>query len=149
MDLKKVVNDIRITHNLKGKYPVVVYLIDNNGGITRSNKGYFVMTLYKDNLYFHAMSKYLKRYQKERDFMIDLKKFRYYTLEGITNHSMKFSLVAKDYNFLPFGYFYNLIDSKEGELNMNYLCEDLRKLNIKYLDRDENEFRKEMQHEKA
>ena len=148
MNLRKTVMNLRINHNLKGKYPIVVFLIPNSSVITGNKRGYYVMTYLNKQLYFHGLKGFFKKYDESLDFAIDLTKFKCYTLEGVVKQSGKVSLVSYKNDFLPLGYFRGTYDSKEGEANLQYILDECQKLGIKYSNLLESDHKKEEENEK-
>lgn len=135
MDLKKIVMDLRVSHNLKGKYPLVIFTIPNNGGVYRKEKRYFVMT-YREkekDLYFHGLSRFLHKYDPKYDFSLKLEKFKEYHDESITRiGSAKFTLISYKDDYFPFGYYTGTKETIQGENNLSYICDEFDKLGLKY-----------------
>ena len=146
MDLKKIVMNLRVNHNLKGKYPVVVFTIPNEGGIYSKKKNYYVMTYReKDNdIYFHHLKGLFYKYDKDGDFSLRIDKFSQFTLELLKVGGSKFTLVSYKGDYFPLGFFRGLRDSYEGENNLQYIIDELRKKGIKYSEKSEADIKKEM-----
>ncbi len=142
MNLRQTVMNLRINHKLKGKYPVVVFLIPNSGGITGAKKGYYVMTYIDKQLYFHGLTRFFKRYNPDLDFAIDLTKFKKFNIENIISQSGKVSFISYKGDYLPIGYFRSTYDSKEGEANLQYILDECKKLGIEYTNKLESEIKK-------
>jgi len=145
MDLKKIVMDLRISHNLKGKYPLVVFTIPNQGGVHNNGKRYYVMTYrQKENdIYFHGLTKFFHKYNEKYDFSLNLDKFNHYTLEAMPLGASKFSLVSYKNDYFPVGFFTGTHDTYEGENNLNYMIEELNKKGITLIDILESTLKKE------
>ena len=132
MNLRKILMNLRINHNLKGKYPLVVFTIPNQGGVHSGAKRYYVMTYrQKENdIYFHGLTKLFNKYNNKYDFSLDLSKFNHYTLEPMPLGASKFSLVSYKNDYFPLGYFTGTYETSEGENNLKYLIEELNKKGI-------------------
>lgn len=144
MDLKKIVMNLRVNHNLKGRYPLVVFTLPNNGGVYRGKKNYYVLTYREkeNDLYFHYLKGLFHKYDKTHDFSLRIDKFNYYTLEFMKIGGGKISLISYKNDYFPFGFFSKTRDSYEGENNLQYILEELKKKGIKYSDKTETEFKK-------
>jgi hypothetical protein len=145
MNLKKIVMDLRISHNLKGKYPLVVFTIPNQGGVHNNGKRYYVMTYrQKENdIYFHGLTKFFHKYNEKYDFSLNLDKFNHYTLEAMPLGASKFSLVSYKNDYFPVGFFTGTHDTYEGENNLSYMIEELNKKGITLIDILESTLKKE------
>ncbi len=131
MDLKKPVLELRQKHILRGKYPVYIQIVFNTGNIVESRAGYYIMTLLDDyTLHFYALSRFMNRYQPDRDFSISLKPFKNYAYNILGKH-MKEVILINGNDFLPFRFFANVRSSFEGESNVAYLCKHFDNLGIK------------------
>lgn len=131
MDLKKPVLELRQNHVLRGKYPVYVQIAFNTGHIVESRTGYYIMTLVDDyTLRFYGLSKFRNKYQKERDFSINIKLFKYYCYNILGKH-MKEVILINENDYLPFRFYANVPTSFEGESNIAYLCKHFDSLGIK------------------
>ena len=138
MDLKQVVLNLRVERNLKGKYPVVVKIPSNMGGIC-NKKGFYVMTLYQDkNLYFHGLSSFGFKYKPKKDFAISLDSFRKYVFIPYGKKLRKITLINGQ-EFMPIHFFSNVPTSYEGECNAATIAKVFDKLGIKEVLADEIE----------
>lgn len=145
MNLKKIVMDLRVHHNLKGKYPVVVFTIPNDGGVYSKNKNYYVMTIREaeNDIYFHHIKGLFHKYDKNGDFSLKIDKFNSFTLELLRLGGSKFTLISYKGDYFPVGFFRGLKDSYEGENNLQYIIDELRKRGIVYSDKREETIKKE------
>jgi hypothetical protein len=134
MNLRKIVMDLRINHNLKGQYPVVIFTMPNKGGVSRRGKGFYVMTFRQGNndLYFHALSKFLHRYNPKNDFSLRIDKFKKYSLEYLNIGAAKASYISYKNDYFPFGFFTGTRDSAEGQHNFEYILEELQNRGLKF-----------------
>lgn len=130
MDLKKIVMDLRVAHELTGRYPVVVKIPFNTGHIVEGKKGYYIITLTKNKeLKFQALSRFRYRHLADLDFSIDLTKFEKYTYQIIGKNFKEIRLI-NDRDFLPFCFFAGVKTSYEGENNIAYLCKEFEAMGI-------------------
>ena len=145
MNLKKVVMSLRVNHNLKGKYPVVVFTIPNNGGVYSKSKNYYVMTFRaKDkDLYFHHIKGLFNKYNPKGDFSLKIDKFKSFTIELLRMGGSKFTLISYKGDYFPLGFFSGLKDSYEGENNLQYIIDELHKLGLVVSDKSEEIVKKE------
>ncbi len=143
MKLRQIVMNMRLKHNIKGKFPVVVFTIPNDGKIYSGGKNFYVLTYREkdDDLYFHHLTKYLHKYDPKKDFSLRIDKFRYYSLEFIKIGGGKFILVSYKDDYFPFGFFTKSYDSKEGENNLQYIIDELKKYRIQYKENIEHELK--------
>ncbi len=151
MDINKIIMDLRVNHNLKGKYPALVFTMPNLGGVYNKGKRYFVVT-YREkekDLYFHGLSKWFYKYSSKYDFSLRIDKFKGYHVEYIsTIGSAKFSLISYKDDFFPFGYFTGTRDSISSENNIGYICEELEKNGVKYTDNSTEYTKSKVKHGK-
>ncbi len=145
MNLKKVVMDLRVSHNLKGKYPLVVFTIPNSGGVYSKSRNYYVMTFREkeNDLYFHHIKGLFNKYDPKGDFSIRIDKFKSFTLELLRIGGSKFTLISYKGDYFPIGFFRGLKDSYEGENNLQYIIDELIKRNINFSDKSEEVVKKE------
>ncbi len=144
MNLKELVLKLRVNHNLKGRYPIVIFTIPNDGGIYSGKKKYYVLTYRKENndLYFHSLKGIFHKYDMKNDFSLKIDKFRAYTTEFMKFGGGKVSLISYKNDYFPFGFFTGTRDSHEGEVNLEYMLEELSKQGIKYINANEAELKK-------
>ena len=139
MNLKQIVLKLRVNHQLKGRYPVVVFTIPNNGGIYSGKKKYFILTYRKEenDLYFHSLNGIFHKYNESKDFSLKIDKFKHYTSSFNKMGGGNLSLISYKKDYFPIGFFTGTSDSHEGEINLQYIIEELNKKGIKYLEANE------------
>lgn len=145
MNLKEIVLDLRVNHNLKGKYPVVIFTIPNQGGVYSGKKDYYVLTYRasENDLYFHHLKGFFKkRYDPKHDFSLRIDKFKYYTAEFMKLGGGKMALISYKNDYFPFGFFTGTKDSVEGQNNLQYIIDELVKFGIKLTTKSESDFKK-------
>jgi len=151
MNLRKIVMNMRVNHEIKGKYPVVVFTMPNKGGVHNGSRRYYVMTYRKNEneLYFHGLTKLFHKYNSKFDFSLNLSKFSKYTQEAATRlGGGRFSLISYRNDYFPVGFFVGSYDSKEGENNLEYIFEELKNSGLEYTNVLESVYKKEATNEK-
>ncbi|MCR5786744.1 MAG: hypothetical protein K6G28_03515 [Acholeplasmatales bacterium] len=142
--------NLRVEHALKGKYPVVIFTMPNNGGVSRRGKKYYIMTFRQseNDLYFHALTRFTHKYNPKDDFSLRIDKFKQYTLEFLKIGGAKASLISYKNDYFPFGFFTGTYDTKEGENNLDYILSELKNRGISYTSRIDSDIKKgEHKHE--
>ncbi len=133
MNQKQVVLEIRTAKKLRGKYPCVIEIEPNGGKILLDKKlRFFVMTITNDNmLYFHGLTKWLKKYDEEEDFMIKLSAIKAYTRQEKNKYTSQITISTEQGFYVPITLRHGIKGTYESANNMEYILKELEKMGIK------------------
>lgn len=83
MNQKQIILEYRTSGQIKGHRPSIVYLKQNGGKIYTKGTADFIMSIGKEQLYFQRLSFFTKRLLPNKDFQVELSRFKSYNMRQV------------------------------------------------------------------
>ena len=105
MNRKELVMQYRVTRQLKGHRPTVIYLKKNIGKIYEEGTADFIMSLGKEELFFQRLSTFKKRLLPQKDFELSLARIKSYHLRDINPFTKCLTFYTAESFFIEIYYY--------------------------------------------
>lgn len=131
MGRKETIMEMRTSRLLKGRKPCFIYMKKNNGEIYTGGQSDFIMTITDNYLHFQKLSFFLRKYQPEKDFKLDRKRIKTYTLTKLNVATNTLILYTVDKKFIQLFYNIGIADTYETENNIDSIIKLLEEQGVK------------------